>query len=281
MLAVDRKHLYFKHPFTCITAGPTSSGKTVLIRRILKHHRVLINFKNEIIDKLSFMGLWSVAKPLRLYHQNLFFRRKTKICLLRKGISSILKNTIYIPSVKQYRKLLKKVNSPSDIEFQKIIDDYASKFDIKFCNGSLLKSGSINLALKRDHKYLNACPDYAHGITYSYPTKRRWSFMKRRFACFIEHNLSKPEMWDTMVDTVVHELIHAKIHMEKLSDSDDHGPKFLRSAIKAAKYFDIKMKINEHYKGGVVMTGNKDHNTKIINKVRSKINRLNKRTKKY
>jgi Ni2+-binding GTPase involved in maturation of urease and hydrogenase len=37
MLAVDKKHLSFKHPFTCITAGPTSSGKTVLIRRILKH----------------------------------------------------------------------------------------------------------------------------------------------------------------------------------------------------------------------------------------------------
>lgn len=104
----------------------------------------------------------------------------------------------------------------------------------------MLKSGSINLALKRDHKYLNACPDYAHGITYSYPTKRRWSFMKRRFACFIEHNLSKPEMWDTMVDTVVHELIHAKIHMEKLSDIDDHGPKFLCLASKAANISILK-----------------------------------------
>jgi hypothetical protein len=77
-------------------------------------------------------------------------------------------------SVKQYHKLLKDYNSPSDIEFQKIIDDYASKFDIKFCNGLLLKSGSINLALKKDNKYLSACPDYAHGMTYCYPKKRRW-----------------------------------------------------------------------------------------------------------
>jgi hypothetical protein len=105
-------------------------------------------------------------------------------------------------------------------------------------------------------------------------------FMKRGYACFIDHHLSKPEMWDTMVDTVMHELIHAKIHMEKLRDIDDHGPKFLRLASKAAKYFDIEMKINEHYKGGIIITGDKDHDTKIINNVRSKINRLNKRTKK-
>jgi hypothetical protein len=26
MLAVDKKNLSFKHPFTCVTAGPASSG---------------------------------------------------------------------------------------------------------------------------------------------------------------------------------------------------------------------------------------------------------------
>jgi Ni2+-binding GTPase involved in maturation of urease and hydrogenase len=53
MLSVDRKHLSFKHPFTCITAGPTSSGKTVLIRGILKHHKSLIFFKKGSIDILK------------------------------------------------------------------------------------------------------------------------------------------------------------------------------------------------------------------------------------
>ena len=33
----------FKHPFTCILAGPTGAGKTILLQNILK-------FKNEIID---------------------------------------------------------------------------------------------------------------------------------------------------------------------------------------------------------------------------------------
>jgi hypothetical protein len=69
MLAVERKNLCFKHPFTCVTAGPTSSGKTVLIRRILKHHRALINFKNGIIDKLKV--LWAYGQWQSLYKEQI------------------------------------------------------------------------------------------------------------------------------------------------------------------------------------------------------------------
>jgi AAA+ ATPase superfamily predicted ATPase len=32
MLAVERKHLAFKHSFTRMNSGPKSSGKTALIR---------------------------------------------------------------------------------------------------------------------------------------------------------------------------------------------------------------------------------------------------------
>ncbi len=41
-------------------------------------------------------------------------------------------------SVKRYRKLLKKYNTDSDIKIQNVIDEFASKFDSKFCNNNLL-----------------------------------------------------------------------------------------------------------------------------------------------
>ena len=69
MLAVERKHLCFKHPFTCMTAGPTSSGKTVLIRRILKHHKSLIYFKDDIVEKLKV--LWSYGQWQNLYKEEI------------------------------------------------------------------------------------------------------------------------------------------------------------------------------------------------------------------
>lgn len=37
-----KEHCQFKHPFTCMVAGPTSSGKTVLVRRFLKNFNVCI-----------------------------------------------------------------------------------------------------------------------------------------------------------------------------------------------------------------------------------------------
>ncbi len=65
MLAVERKHLSFKHPFTCMAAGPTSSDKTFLVRRILRHHMSIIYFKDARIEKLSLVGLWPMAESIR------------------------------------------------------------------------------------------------------------------------------------------------------------------------------------------------------------------------
>jgi hypothetical protein len=96
-------------------------------------------------------------------------------------------------SIKRYSKLLAKYSTPSDIEVQKLIDEYALKFDAEFCNNNLLKFGTIQLALKKDRKYLNACPKNNNGITYIYPTEPRWGYMKRGFACYIDHKLSRPK----------------------------------------------------------------------------------------
>ena len=41
-------HLKFRHPFTCMLSGPTSSGKTILIRSILRAFKLLIEFKEDV-----------------------------------------------------------------------------------------------------------------------------------------------------------------------------------------------------------------------------------------
>ncbi|KAJ8021253.1 hypothetical protein HOLleu_38399 [Holothuria leucospilota] len=37
----------FQHPVTCLVAGPTGSGKTVWLSRLLKHKSALINHPPE------------------------------------------------------------------------------------------------------------------------------------------------------------------------------------------------------------------------------------------
>ena len=39
----------FIHPFTCILSGPTMSGKSFLLKKILQHNDLLISPKPEII----------------------------------------------------------------------------------------------------------------------------------------------------------------------------------------------------------------------------------------
>src|SRR6266705_794479 len=65
-IEVDSKYLTFKHPFTCMIAGPTSSGKTFLVRNILKHHRFTLRFKDEIE---TLQVLWSYGHWQNLYEK--------------------------------------------------------------------------------------------------------------------------------------------------------------------------------------------------------------------
>ena len=69
MQAIDRKHLCFKHPFTCMLAGPTGSGKTVLIRRILKDYDKTLYFNSEIPLPLKVM--WAYGQWQDLYNEKL------------------------------------------------------------------------------------------------------------------------------------------------------------------------------------------------------------------
>ena len=66
MQSVERKNLCFKHPFTCMVAGPTSSGKTVLIRRILKDYDKTIYFKHNIPMPLKI--LWAYGQWQDMYN---------------------------------------------------------------------------------------------------------------------------------------------------------------------------------------------------------------------
>jgi hypothetical protein len=58
-MEIDKKNLQFKHPFTSLISGPTGSGKTFLIRRILKNFKLLIyNFNNDVLKILWAYGQW-------------------------------------------------------------------------------------------------------------------------------------------------------------------------------------------------------------------------------
>ena len=61
---MDLNDLKFKHPFTMIVSGQTSSGKTVLVRRILNHWEKLID-----INKSDFNVLWCYGQMQNLYHE--------------------------------------------------------------------------------------------------------------------------------------------------------------------------------------------------------------------
>ena len=41
--------IIFRHPFTCIIAGPTGAGKTVLLKKILENKNYIIDTKPDKI----------------------------------------------------------------------------------------------------------------------------------------------------------------------------------------------------------------------------------------
>ena len=62
---VELNYLKFRHPFTCICSGPTGSGKTILIRRILSNWRnnILITNKSND-DKLNVYWVYGQFQEL-------------------------------------------------------------------------------------------------------------------------------------------------------------------------------------------------------------------------
>src|SRR6185437_8468057 len=74
---IDVKHLQFKHPFTAMVAGPTGSGKTVLVRRLLQHHTSLFNIQNKLDLPLNVM--WAYGQWQSMYSQDI---ENTKVTYL-------------------------------------------------------------------------------------------------------------------------------------------------------------------------------------------------------
>ena len=48
----------FRHPFTCMIAGPSMSGKTLLVRRILEHFKDLTNIETPNLSVIWCYGQW-------------------------------------------------------------------------------------------------------------------------------------------------------------------------------------------------------------------------------
>ena len=52
------EHFKFKHPFTCLIAGPTSSGKTFFVKKLLENGNYLIKNLNTPLKVLWCYGIW-------------------------------------------------------------------------------------------------------------------------------------------------------------------------------------------------------------------------------
>ena len=63
---MDTSFFQFQHPFTTMVVGPTSSGKTYLVRRLLKNHKLTCNFN---VDKIKIF--WCYGQWQSLYNENL------------------------------------------------------------------------------------------------------------------------------------------------------------------------------------------------------------------
>jgi GTPase SAR1 family protein len=64
---IQSKYLKFRHPFTCLVSGPTGSGKTILVRRILKNFKQTLNLNN--VNKLKV--IWCYGQFQELYKEKI------------------------------------------------------------------------------------------------------------------------------------------------------------------------------------------------------------------
>lgn len=64
---INSKFLKFRHPFTCIVSGPSFSGKTILVRRILKNYKD--SFEIDVKDKLKV--IWCYGQYQNLYKESI------------------------------------------------------------------------------------------------------------------------------------------------------------------------------------------------------------------
>lgn len=77
---MDYNFVRFRCPFTCMISGPTGSGKTVLLRRILKHHKILLNVNVSSLKVIWCYGIWQ-----NLYNESI---DSTVTCEYINGICS-------------------------------------------------------------------------------------------------------------------------------------------------------------------------------------------------
>ena len=60
MEQVPKEYKRFKHPFTCRVAGPSASGKTVLVKNIIENFKQTIVFNDELPEKLIVIWAYGV-----------------------------------------------------------------------------------------------------------------------------------------------------------------------------------------------------------------------------
>lgn len=69
-LSVSQKFLKLRNPFTCIVAGSTGSGKTILVRRILKNFNEILYFGDNVI-KNNLKVIWCYGQFQELHKQSI------------------------------------------------------------------------------------------------------------------------------------------------------------------------------------------------------------------
>jgi hypothetical protein len=120
---VDLKHMKFKHPCNTLVVGMTGSGKTQLIRRLLKHFEIL--FHN--LDKKEINVLWAYGQ----WHSLIDIRLKDNI------------NLIYFEGIPNEDQIIK--TKPDIIVIDDLLNEMSNNKD--FENLFIKKSHHLNISV--------------------------------------------------------------------------------------------------------------------------------------